>query len=307
MLKYVSLSLFLVACLEPANDTETELAALKAREACEKAAGASGGETIYGLTCENQLIRFQSSKSNQSCTVEIMGLAAGESVVGIDFRPSDLGTNGTNDVGTLYAVTDASRIYTVDPQTGVASVSASLMLADGAPVVLVGTSFGVGFNPVVDRLRVHSDAEQNLRINVETGLTIIDGMLAYTAGDPNAGVNPDITASAYTNNDADAATGTELYAIDVAQDVLIEFGPAVAGVSGPNTGLMLTVGDLGVDAGQHAGFDISVASGVAYAALSTSGSGKSTLYAIDLETGAADALGLLAKTPESILGIAVAP
>lgn len=323
MLKYVSLSLFLVACVDSADDAETQLgnesetalgneletalADEKAKDSCAAPAGDSSDETIYGLTRGNQLIRFQSDKCNQSCNVAITGLASGESVVGIDFRPSDLGADGMDDVGALYAVTDASRIYMVDPDTGVANSPVSLKLEDGSPVTLSGTSFGVGFNPVVDRLRVHSDAEQNLRINVETGLTFIDGRLTYAACDMNAGANPDITATGYTNNDADVATGTELYAIDVARDVLIEFGPAVVGVSGPNTGLMLTVGSLGVDAGQLAGFDISNGSGVAYASLSTSASGKSTLYSIDLDTGEASAMGLLADTSQAILGIAVAP
>ena len=37
------------------------------------------------------------------------------------------------------------------------------------PTLLSGTRFGVDFNPMVDRLRVVSDAEQNLRINPNNG------------------------------------------------------------------------------------------------------------------------------------------
>lgn len=306
------LGAFVIACAE--SPTSPDAASLSLSEARSDAAGsATSGETIYGLTDGNEIITINGGKSNQTATtVEITGLAAGESVVGIDFRPSDLGANGVNDIGKLYAVTDASRIYVVDPSTGAATSPVSLtLMGAGTPVLLSGASFGVGFNPVPDRLRIHSDTDQNLRINVETGVTLIDGTLAYTAGDANAGRNPAVTATGYTNNDADAATGTELYAIDVAQDVLVEFGPAsapgVTPATGPNSGKLLTVGALGVEAGTSAGFDISNTSGIAYAALSTSASGKSTLYSIDLDTGTATKIGMLAQTKSALIGIAVKP
>lgn len=268
--------------------------------------GESRGETIYGLTEGNQLLTFAAGKSNQtSSSVTITGLAAGEEVVAIDFRPSDTGTNGVSDIGKLYALTDANRLYIIDTATGAATSPVTLSTA------LVGTSFGIGFNPTVDRLRIHSDANQNLRVNVETGATTVDGALAFTAGDVNFGKNPDVTATGYTNNDAVTSTGTELYAIDVAQDILVEFGPAsalgVVPATGPNSGQLLTVGTLGVDAGLLAGFDISNATGIAYAALSTSPSGKSTLYTVDLNTGAATRLGLFAQTKSPLLSIAVQP
>lgn len=303
----LALGAFVVACSE--SPTTPDLATLSASESDFAASRSNSGETIYGLASGNEFITFNADKSNRtSSSVKITGLAAGESAVGFDFRPGDLGANGVNDIGKPYAITDASRIYIVDPKTGVASSPVSLVLSvGGAPVLLSGTSFGVGFNPVVDRLRIHSDADQNLRINVETGVTAIDGTLAYTAGDPSAGQNPNVTATGYTNNDADAATGTELYAIDADLDILVEFGPAVAGVSGPNTGLLVTVGPLGVNTGSLAGFDISNSSGIAYAALSPSPSGKSTLYSVDLDIGVATKLGMLAQTKSALISIAVAP
>lgn len=297
------------ACTEAPTSPEVSADVVSSKVAEGSAVAASsksGGETIYGLAAGNQLLTLASGKANQtSSTVTITGLAAGEMVVGIDFRPSDLGANGISDIGKLYALTNASRLYIVDPATGVASSPVTLS------VTLVGTSFGIGFNPVVDRLRIHSDANQNLRVNVETGATTLDGALAFKAGDPNFGNDPDVTATGYTNNDASAATGTELYAIDVKQDVLVEFGPAsavgVTPATGPNSGQLVTVGSLGVDAGLLAGFDISNTSGIAYAALSTSASGKSTLYSIDLDTGAATKIGMLAQTKSALLSIAVQP
>ena len=288
----------LTACAEAPTGTDVSTAATALSVS---SGGKVSGEALIGLTNNNELVTFESGKPNQSTSlVPITGLMSGESVVGIDFRPSDLGTNGVSDIGKLYGVTSASRLYVIDPVTGV--VSNPVMLS----VALNGTSFGIGFNPVVDRLRIHSNTNQNLRINVETGVTIADAPLAYSAGDVNFGNNPDVTATGYTNNDANRATGTELYAIDVAQDVLVEFGAASA-TSGPNSGRLVTVGALGVDAGLLAGFDISLSSGIAYAVLATSASGKSVLYSIDLDTGAATKLGLLAQTKDALLSVAVRP
>ena len=288
----------LAACAEDPTGTDVSTAATALSV---NSVGKVSGEALIGLTSNNELVSFESGKPNQSTSlVPITGLMTGESVIGIDFRPSDLGTNGVSDIGKLYGVTSASRLYVINPVTGV--VSNPVMLS----VALNGTSFGVGFNPVVDRLRIHSNTNQNLRINVETGATIVDAPLAYSAGDVNFGKNADVTATGYTNNDANRATGTELYAIDVAQDVLVEFGAASA-TSGPNSGRLVTVGALGVDAGLLAGFDISVSSGIAYAVLETSASGKSVLYSIDLDTGAATKLGLLAQTKDALLSVAVRP
>ena len=288
----------LTACAEAPTGTDVSTAATALSVS---SGGKVSGEALIGLTNNNELVTFESGKPNQSTSlVPITGLMSGESVVGIDFRPSDLGTNGVSDIGKLYGITSASRLYVIDAVTGV--VSNPVMLS----VALNGTSFGIGFNPVVDRLRIHSNTNQNLRINVETGVTIADAPLAYSAGDVNFGNNPDVTATGYTNNDANRATGTELYAIDVAQDVLVEFGAASA-TSGPNSGRLVTVGALGVDAGLLAGFDISLSSGIAYAVLATSASGKSVLYSIDLDTGAATKLGLLAQTKDALLSVAVRP
>ncbi len=291
-------ALLLAACADAPTSSLSADALTGAR-----AVGSNGvvsGETLIGLTANNELVTFESGKSNQTTSVmAITGLAAGETVVGIDFRPSDL--TGGSDIGKLYAVTSASRIYVVDPATGAATMPVTLSIP------LDGTAFGVGFNPAADRLRIHSNTNQNLRINVETGATILDGALSYTAGDVNAANDPDLTATGYTNNDADATTGTLLFAIDAAQDVLVGFGPVVGTTSGPNSGKLLTIGALGVDAGDMAGLDISNTTGVAYAVLGTSASGKSVLYTIDLNTGAATKVGLLAQTNGALLGVVVVP
>jgi len=94
--------------------------------------------------------------------VGLRGLLAGERVVGIDVRP------GT---GALYGVSSADRVFTINPHSG--RIGDPKVLS----VPLDGTFFGVDFNPSVDRLRITSDTDQNLRADVDTGATLSDGAL----------------------------------------------------------------------------------------------------------------------------------
>jgi hypothetical protein len=59
---------------------------------------------------------------------------------------------------------------------------------------------GMAINPVPDRIRVHSDAEQDLRLNPNTGgLAANDSALAYAFGDANFGLNPNIVGTLLGN------------------------------------------------------------------------------------------------------------
>jgi hypothetical protein len=128
-------------------------------------------------------------------TVAITGLGAGETILGMDFRPA---------TGQLYALGSTSRIYIINLTTGVATQVGT----DGA-FTLNGTKFGFDFNPVPDRIRVISNTEQSLRLNPNDGtLTASDIPLAYEPADPNAGTNPTAGAAAYTNSFAGATSTT---------------------------------------------------------------------------------------------------
>jgi hypothetical protein len=110
--------------------------------------------TLYGVTPTNALISFNSAAPGTILsTVGISGLQVGESVLGIDARPA---------TGQIYALGSSGRIYTIEPASGQA-------LQIGVPIALNGSEFGVDFNPTVDRLRIISNAEQNLRVNPDTG------------------------------------------------------------------------------------------------------------------------------------------
>src|SRR6185503_3228958 len=208
--------------------------------------------TLFAVTAANNLVRFSSATPGTiDATVPITGLQAGESVLGIDVRPATL---------QLYLLGSTSRLYTLDQGTGVAT-----QVGAGAfTPALNGTSFGFDFNPTVDRIRVISDADQNLRLNPDTGtVAATDTVLAYAAGDANAGQNPNAVGAAYTNNFAGATT-TVLYDIDSGRDVLVTQNP-------PNNGTLNTVGALGVDTSDVVGFDITNPGGTAYAALRVGG------------------------------------
>jgi len=205
-------------------------------------------------------------------------------IVGMDVRPAN---------GLLYAVTNSGgtgRIYTLDPETGAATFVSQISVALG------GSSFGVDFNPVPDRLRVVSDTGQNLRINVDTGATTVDGALSYAANDAAAGADADVTGAAYTNSvppsprtvDPNvASTGTTLYDIDTARNTLVVQNP-------PNNGTLNTVGPLGYDVTAVTGFDIDGDEGnLAYAVLALPNVRPSLLATVNLTTGRAMVRGVI--------------
>ena len=248
--------------------------------------------SIYGLSTRDQLVRFDSSAPGAIQQANfIQGLAANESLVGIDYRPATF---------QLYGLGSFGRIYTLNTATGMASFVASLFNATTlAPINLNGTEFGVDFNPVPDRLRVVSNLGQNLRINVTTGATTVDGNLNQTVG------NPYIVASAYTNNFA-GATSTTLFNIDSDSNNLTAQIP-------PNAGTQVVVGALGLDVTSLAGMDILTVgtSNPAFAAVQVAGSAGSRLVTINLATGSATTLGTIGmeQTSDSlaIRDIAVVP
>jgi len=249
-------------------------------------------ERIVGLTSTNALVSFDSAMPGSgTAAMAITGLlGADERILGIDSRV-------TNDM--LYGLGSGGNLYTLNISTGAATFVSALMAdaADGTSPfsALSGTAFGMDFNPTVDRLRITSNTGQNLRINVDTGAVTTDGMLN--------GAATGISASAYTNNDTDPATGTALFGISGADGMLYMQAP-------PNDGTQVLVGALGLPSSSVAGFDISGTTGLAYAALTNNDTFQSGLYRIDLSTGAATALGTFGiggstSLAPPLLGIAV--
>lgn len=241
---------------------------------------------VFGLTDDMRLVSFKTLTPNTiDSNVAITGLNAGETLVGIDFRPKD---------GLLYGMTSDARIVTIDTATGAATFKFALA-ADAADTTapfagLVGTAFAVDFNPVADRLRVIGNTGQSLRINVDTGATTTDGAINRT------GAAPVVSAAAYTNSIVGAVT-TSLYDIDSASDNLALQNP-------PNDGTLMNVGVLGLDVAGDGALDIAGGgNGLVLAALRTSASGASSIYRVDLVTGAAVLVNGAATPATSVAGV----
>jgi len=254
----------------------------------------SGNLRVVGLTADQRLICFDEDKPSEASTIgKVSGLITDTKLVGIDFRPATgFNSDGSLDSGDLYGLGNAGGVYTLDLSTAQATFKSRLNAA------LSGTSFGVDFNPVVDRLRIVSDNGQNLRANVDTGATIVDGTLNYTPGTPATG----ITGAAYTNNDADPNTATTLYNIDS----MLDQGNIQAP---PNAGTLNPTGKLTVDTTPTIGFDIystirdnSTVDVRGLASLVTGGQAR--FYRITLFTGKATLRGTF-SSQNQVTGIAI--
>ena len=229
---------------------------------------------FVALTDDNNLLFLNSDDLHKSTPkIPITGMITGDKMLNIDYRPA---------TGQLYGVSSLSRLYIINPETGVAR---ALGTAAFSPAVN-GTVVGLDFNPTVDRLRLVTNLGQNLRLNPETGAVVA------TDGAINP-ANLSISDVAYTNNKAGAAT-TILYDIDVNTDKLYRQDP-------PNAGSLVEVGALGVNVESVAGFDITTFD-FALAALKVGG--RSRLYTINLPTGRAIKIGDF-PTNINIIGLAV--
>ncbi|HEY9657289.1 MAG TPA: DUF4394 domain-containing protein, partial [Allocoleopsis sp.] len=149
--------------------------------------------------------------------------------------------------------------------------------------------------PTVDRIRVVSDTEQNLRLHPDTGLSVADPAL-----------NPagNVVASAYTNN-RPGITQTTLFGIDSVTDTLVRQG-GVGGFPSPNDGALTAIGTtLGFDFDAQTGFDIFTDAVGVDTAFAVSGS---TLYSINLANGTAASVGTVTSSTEAsltLIGLAI--
>lgn len=209
----------------------------------------------FATTADNKLLRFN-PLNGMTNSIDIAGLSTGEQVVGLDFRPAK---------GILYAVTNQSRLLTLNTANGQATqVGAAL-----SPV-LSGTSFGFDFNPTVDRIRLVSSSGQNLRLHPDLGTVVA------TDGNLNPG-SPVVTGAAYTNNVA-SATSTLLYVVDSNTNMLYTQNP-------PNDGVLVPVGSLGINIESSNGFDIGGMSNSAFGLFTVNG--NRGVYSINLTSGSA--------------------
>jgi hypothetical protein len=253
------------------------------------AAGLCGGggharaDVIFATTSNGQLVGFDSAAPGTlSVAAALSGFAPGETVAGLDYRPT---------TGQLYAVSTASKLYRINTTTGSATV------VNNTPFnpLLSGDAFGADFSPTSDLVRVVSDNGQNMRINPTTGVVNdVEPALFYAPGDTMAGNPTQVVDLAYS-----PVSPTSLYGIDSVLDTLVRFDTT-------NMGALHTVGFLGVNPTDIVGFDIGP-NGTAFAAMNTPGAQLTGLYTIDLTTGAATLIGHVGQGQLIITDIAIAP
>lgn len=265
--------------------------------------GESSPERVIAVTASGQILEFVAGRPERILARRpLIGIQNGESIVGMDFRPSD---------GRLYAVGNSGQLYIVNLSTGIVEG-----VGRGGFRTLASGDLGIDFNPTVDRIRMVNGRGGNLRLHPDTGAVIdtdeksegvqVDGELAYAQGDANAGRTPRVAAAAYTNSQAGATSSTN-YAIDAANGTLVSQGSAAGAATAvsPNTGQLFTVGSLGVNLGEGpVTFDIGPGN-VAFMTATTPG-GRSELYRINLINGAASRIGPVGNG-DTINAMAIVP
>ena len=236
-------------------------------------AAPAAASTFYAVDEFDNLITFNSSAPGTTLSsVAISGLA-GSSILAMDARVRD---------GLLYALSDNYGLFIINQSTGVAT--------SVAPLALSGSNFAFDFNPTNANLRIVSNDNTNYVRSFASGMLLTGANVAYGPG-ALSGVDPDITAAAYTFNDNDPGTGTTLFVIDSRNDVLATQNPA--------SGVLTRIGALGVNVGARTSFDIvSVgSSNLGYAQIADQ------FYTVDLTSGALNQIG---RTDRSLFALAAA-
>jgi cysteine-rich repeat protein len=276
------------------------------------------GTSVIGLALQNiaalpmmalsadgsQIVRFSSATPGSATTGPITGVTAGETLIGIDYRPQTgqllgLGIDATANTGTLYVVDPAGGCSAIGAPSQVAFVSLDL------PPASAGYGFDV--NPTVDRVRVVTGTGLNFRVNPDSGAGILDvAVTGLSAGSTG------LSGAAYTNSYGMSLVGgvTTLYVLDATANGLHVLNPPNAGVA--TQFLAITSGGAALDFDPVSGFDFAgdvrvseasaAAAGIAHAAFTVAGVAK--LFTLDLATGAATERGTIgAGTPLGALAV----
>ncbi|MFC6224584.1 DUF4394 domain-containing protein [Hymenobacter artigasi] len=237
----------------------------------------------------------------------VAGVAAGQSLVGMDFRPANAQLYALGYDTAALAPAPNAQLYTLNLTSGAATpVAPAVRLELGRRTARIGFDF----NPVADLIRVVSTTRANYRLSPVTGaLAGTDTNLAYASGSP---ATPGIGAVAYTNAYPGAAS-TTLYAFDELNNGLLSVvSPPNGGVLTAPVTVMLQVpsGTYGIGSPQAIDFDIYSNAGLnrneGFLTEVTAG-GSSNFYRFNLTTGLATLVGntVPAVVPFVIRDIAV--
>ena len=205
----------------------------------------------------NTLYIFHPTANPATSSRSISGLVdLFEEVNVIDFRPA---------TGQLYLLTRASRLYTLNPATGQATLVATLSIP------LEGSSYGFDFNPVTDRIHIISNTGQNLRVNPNDGVAIADAPIKP------GGLN--VQGLAYSNSFTGATT-TSLY-VTAARNRALDSYTTLYVQNPANEGPFTEIGPMKLSFGY---FDIGGTTNTGYGFSTSEFALK--LYTLNLATGA---------------------
>ncbi|MGV3468936.1 DUF4394 domain-containing protein [Limnobacter sp.] len=196
----------------------------------------------YVLTTSNALVGVDSSNGRTGDSLAITGLQASENLFDIDYRNAD---------GRMWALSTLGNLYTIDLETGAATLESTL--TNSVDPLVMNTfaldpqeTYSIDFNPTVDRLRIIGTDDSSYATNVENGLTATNGSLTLS-GAPANGV---VVDAAYTDTfSTTTGRGTTLFSIDAQNGALY--------TQNVMTGALTQVSNLGVAGLQDIqGYDI---------------------------------------------------
>ncbi|GAA4371282.1 hypothetical protein GCM10023185_46600 [Hymenobacter saemangeumensis] len=238
--------------------------------------------------------------SNTLAPVRISGVTAGQTLVGIDYRPANNLLYALGYDASLPNPTPNAQLYILDPGLNtVTPVGSAVRLQLGGAAERIGFDF----NPTVDRIRVTSSNDANYRLNPNDGsIAATDGALSYSGGSP---ADPGISTVAYTNSFV-GSPSTTLYDIDYLNNGLLSIQSppnagtltiqstmqfVVTGGSSPGTYSVGQPTDLGLDIYYNPSTNTNVGYLTEVTAVRSNGSRASNTYRLDLSTGLATQLG----------------
>lgn len=249
---------------------------------------------LDGNTAGSQrLLKFGIRNPNAATATAITGLPAGERLLSIDFRPSN---------STVYGLSSAGKIFTINSDTGAATLAVTLNVASNiVNGIADGKRYQVDFNPQADALRIVSSVGsgtqgENYRVggaNLVAGSTNA-GVVATTPPDLPLTAGFSVVNIAYTNSFANPLPATtRLFDIDGANNRLALQSP-------PNNGALTAIGTNFSQAFvSYGGFDISGGdNGMRLLAARTAAPGVFSLFNIDLTAGTAAAATVASGTNE---------
>jgi hypothetical protein len=266
--------------------------------------------TAYALTSTGHLLQFQTDKPTTIANdVTLSGLQTDNTTTASISQISfDL-------TGQLYGLS-SSKLYcpTGSSDTAVCTVVCPIDTGDGTvgdcTATFADTAFSfptMNFDPVSGQLRVLGTGDNgNLRLDITNPAQVVtETNLSYSGGQINS-KDPELLSIAYNNNNSSAGN-TTLYAIDSNTEQLVRVGDANdTTTKSVDSGVVHTIGLIGIGAIQYAGLAFEAKNGDSYAALAAQGS-PSSLYTIDLTSGGTTRIDTIGDGSFSVVSLAIDP